>query len=325
MPAFDSVQRMDSILSALHTDTASLLVEPSENLDLKAAMARVHDPGLIHFIENAWAELPKEDDDLELIFADTFLHPGLGASGSTEQVDGTEMRFGRFTFDTITGIGPGTWSAARGSVASALTAAELVAGGHDLALALCRPPGHHVTASVFGGGCYLNNAAITAQWLIDHGGTKVAVIDVDFHHGNGTQAIFYDRADVVYASLHGDPERNYPYFTGYADETGASLGRGANINVPLPPSANGEVYLDRLGAALQQVDRLNPDIVVVSLGFDTDRNDPAGDALLDTVDYREIAKAISDLGKPIVALLEGGYWTPSLGANLCSWLTGARR
>ena len=323
LPAFDTVDRMNSILSALELDTCSKLVDPAENIDLMAAMARVHEPGLIRFIENAWQEVPREHDELDLIFADTFLHPGLKSPGSAAQDNGTEMHFGRYAFDTITGIGPGTWSAARGSVASALTAAELVAGGHQLALALCRPPGHHVTSSVFGGGCYLNNAAITAQWLTDHGSAKVAVIDVDFHHGNGTQAIFYDRADVIYASLHGDPSRSYPFFTGYADETGESIGKGANINVPLPPEANGVTYLDRLGHALEKIDQLSPDIVVVSLGFDTYRDDPAGDAQLETPDYEDIGNAISSLGKPMVALLEGGYWTPSLGANVAGWLTGA--
>lgn len=324
VPGFDSVDRMDVVTAAIKADPLSHLVDPADHLDVEAAIARVHEPTLVNFLENAWAGLEKPDDDIELVFADTFLHPGLEAPRAPSWEQGTAMHFGRFAFDTITGIGPDTWSAARGSVVSALTAAEHVVNGRPLALSLCRPPGHHVTASVFGGGCYLNNAAITAQWLRDQGIGRIAVVDVDFHHGNGTQAIFYNRADVVYASLHGDPSHHYPFHTGFADENGTGDGAGANINVPLGAKTDGRAYLDALHRALEKVDRLKPDVVIVSLGFDTYRHDPSGDAHLETPDYREVARTIGELGVPTVTLLEGGYWIPSLGENVTSWLDGAR-
>ncbi|WP_380173671.1 histone deacetylase family protein [Kineococcus sp. DHX-1] len=325
IPAFDTPARMESVLAALRGTAWARQVEPTPRGDVDAAMARVHDTDLLDFLRRAWDEAPRETDDGGLLFADTFWHQGLQTPAAVRPVDVTEGgAMGRYCFDTITGVGPGTWRAARGSVLTALTAADAVLAGDRLAVGLCRPPGHHVTRSVFGGGCYLNNAAITAQSLRDRGVATVLVVDVDFHHGNGTQALFHDRADVVYTSLHGDPRRSYPYFTGHAEERGSGDGSGATINVPLPPGVEGAQYLDLLQDALQRSAAHAPEAVVVSLGFDTFRGDVSGDALLDTPDYARIGEAVAGLGLPLVVLLEGGYSVPALGENLVAWLDGAR-
>lgn len=323
MPAFDVVARMQSVLDALTPDSHFELTPPRQDLTVAAQIERVHDVKLVEFLRRAWDEIESPDDGVDLIFADTFSHTGFHAPTKPTKSVTDAAAMGLYCFDTITGIGPNTYAAAIGSVVTALTAAERTVGGSDLTLALCRPPGHHVTVDAFGGGCYLNNAAISAQWLRDHGADRVAVVDLDFHHGNGTQAIFYDRADVLYTSLHGHPDRSYPYFTGYADETGTGQGLGANLNLPFEAGVDGRIYGGLVERALSAVEEHRPDFVVVSLGFDTYCDDPAGDAALQTDDYRDVGKLFSELDVPVLALLEGGYSVPQLGANVRAWSTGA--
>ncbi len=323
IPAFDRTERMTSILKRIEGDPGLEMVDPRQHGT--APILRVHDPELVAFLAAAWASADHAADGPQIIFADTFLHHALGVPGQTlHMAPGAPGALGRFCFDTITGIGPGTWAAAVGSVDTALTAAERVRSGARVAVGLCRPPGHHVASDLFGGGCYLNNAAVATQWLRDSGAKTVAVLDLDFHHGNGTQAIFYSRADVLYASLHGDPDRCYPYFTGRAGETGTADGRGFTLNVPLPPHIEGAAYRTLLERALDAVSSYGPDFLVVSLGFDTYQGDPAGDAALTTADYRAIGADVAGLGIPMVALLEGGYSVDALGANLAAWINGVR-
>jgi acetoin utilization deacetylase AcuC-like enzyme len=323
LPAFDTTQRMTSILDRLSAEDGVALREPASFGT--QPIEQVHDPELLRFLARAWDEAVPPADGIEAIFADTFLHAKLRAAfGPLPEAGRLAGDFGRFCFDTITAVGPLTWAAATASVDTALTAAsELLAGG-DLAVGLCRPPGHHVTRDLFGGGCYLNNAAITAQWLRDHGVSRVAILDLDFHHGNGSQALFYDRADVLYASLHGNPARWYPFFTGWPDETGAGAGRGYNQNVLLPPRADGSAYLALLSHVLEGVLSQQCDTVVVSLGFDTAEGDISGDATLGAEDYRRVGAQVASLGLPVVAVLEGGYVVETLGTNLAEWIRGFR-
>ncbi|MGH3638056.1 MAG: histone deacetylase family protein [Mycobacterium sp.] len=321
--AFDLVARMDSIHNALAGDHRINMVEPQIGLAVDEMIRRVHDQELVDFLAQAWEQGHSPCDDLDLLFADTFAHRGLHAPHSRRKAAHQAGALGQYCFDTITGVGPNTFEAAAGSVATAVTAAGHVARGAPLALGLCRPPGHHVSADAFGGGCYLNNAAISAQWLRDQGADKVAIVDIDFHHGNGTQAIFYDRADVFYTSLHGHPDRCYPYFTGYAEETGTGDGRDTTLNLPFGPEIDGAAYGKLIDRALSAVSSYSPAVVVVSLGFDTYRGDPAGDAALDTTDYFSVGQAFSGLGIPTVAVLEGGYSVPDLGSNVRAWLSGA--
>jgi len=323
IPAFDTVARMQVVEGALANHHRVQMCAPQHDLAVTSAIGRVHDADLVDFLSRAWAERTGPDDEIELIFADTFRHPGLHAPGVSPKKPHQAGAFGQYCFDTITGIGPDTFDSAIGSVATALTAANHTLRGSALSVALSRPPGHHVSADVFGGGCYLNNAAISAQWLRDHGADRVGIVDIDFHHGNGTQAIFYERGDVLYTSLHGHPDRCYPYFTGHADEIGSGPGRGATLNLPLEANTEGPAYLEALERALTATAAHRPDAIVVSLGFDTYHADPAGDAMLDTGDYFAVGRAFHGLGNPVLAILEGGYAVTDLGANVHAWVSGA--
>ncbi len=323
IPAFDTVARMKAVEDALASHPGVEFLPPQEDPALGSVIRRVHDADLVDFLARAWEDLPAPDDDFELVFADTFLHPGLHAPGTTPITPEHPGAFGKYCFDTITGIGPDTYDSAIGSVAAAITAAGHTLAGSPLTLALSRPPGHHSSADAFGGGTYLNNVAIGAQWLRDQGAAKVAIVDVDFHHGNGTQAIFYDRADVFFTSLHGHPQRCFPFYTGYANETGTGAGLGATMNIPLPEGVQGPDYLIGLDQALTAVAAQTPDIIMVSLGFDTYRTDPAGDAQLTTEDYFAVGQAMREVGIPLLAILEGGYSVDDLGANIYAWVNGA--
>lgn len=240
---------------------------------------RVHDEGMVRFLRNAWAETEDvRSADAELLFADTFLHSEL-SRGTRDRVArdaGPWAQFGFYCFDTITGLGKTSAAAAFGSVDTALTGAAMVASGeHPLVVALSRPPGHHVGRRLFGGGCYLNNVAIAAQWLRDSGAERVAVLDIDFHHGNGTQDLFYADPSILYVSVHGDPRRTFPYYTGFEDERGADDGIGFTVNLPLPPRVAVDTYRRQLERGLQEIAAFTPDYLVVSLGLDSMDGDPA--------------------------------------------------
>ncbi|MCB2038972.1 MAG: histone deacetylase family protein, partial [Ottowia sp.] len=194
---------------------------------------------------------------------------------------------GYYCYDTSSPIFARTWDAAYWSAQCAVSAAVDVHAGAPVAYALCRPPGHHASRDLYGGFCYLNNAAIAAQWLADHG-ARVAIVDVDYHHGNGTQAIFYARRDVLFCSLHADPDADYPFFWGFADERGEGPGLGTNMNFPLPLGTTADGYLAALDAALAYVGDFGADVVVLSLGFDTYVDDPVGGFRLTTADYARV-------------------------------------
>ena len=217
----------------------------------------------------------------------------------------------------------GTYVAARGAVDAALTAVDLVLGGEPIAYGLCRPPGHHAARSMYGGYCFFNNAAIAAEAITRASGERVAILDVDYHHGNGTQQIFWRRGDVRYVSIHADPQRAYPYFLGRADETGEGEGAGENLNLPLRAGATNADYLEATDRALEAIAAAPGSVVVVSLGFDTYGLDPIGDFALTTDVYHEVGRRVATLGRRLVILQEGGYHRPSLGENARAWLRGA--
>jgi acetoin utilization deacetylase AcuC-like enzyme len=232
-------------------------------------------------------------------------------------------RAGLYCYDTMTLIGPGSWEAIRGAADAALTAAGLVSGGAPLAYALCRPPGHHATRAAYGGSCYLNNAAIAAQALRAAGAERVAVIDIDAHHGNGTQMIFYERADVYYGSLHVDPEAGwFPHYAGYAAERGAGPGEGANRNLPLAPGTGDGGWLAALDVLCAEAAARRPDAVVVSLGVDAAAGDPESPLQLTEAAYREAGAKLAALG-PAVFVQEGGYDLATLGRLVTATLRGA--
>jgi acetoin utilization deacetylase AcuC-like enzyme len=230
------------------------------------------------------------------------------------------MRAGYHCIDTFTPLNGAAFAAARRAVDCALTAAREVLSGRRAAYALVRPPGHHAERAHYGGFCYLNSAAIAASFLRQGG--RVAMLDVDYHHGNGQQAIFYERSDVLTLSIHGHPRFAYPYFTGFAEEAGAGRGTGYNVNYPLPETVDARRYLRTLGVALTRIRDFGPASLVVCLGLDTARGDPTGTWSLEAGDFRAIGAAIGSLDLPTVVLQEGGYNRRSLGANAASFFHG---
>ena len=229
---------------------------------------------------------------------------------------------GQYSYDAATPIGPGTWNGAYWAAQSALAAGEAVLGGARYAFALCRPPGHHAGADYLGGYCYLNNAAIAAEAALAAGRRRVAILDIDYHHGNGTQDIFYARGDVLTVSIHADPATDYPFYWGHADELGDDEGEGANLNLTLPQGTRIDPYRQALGQALERIVGFRPDILVCAFGADTFIGDPISHFALETEDYPLLARDIAGLDLPTAIVMEGGYATDALGANVAAFLSG---
>lgn len=326
VPCFESPERAIEIERALRAAEGYELREPAEHgIDPVSA---VHDMELIDLIEHVYTDaqagpLPPKGRSL---LPDTFRTAAyVRGHAPTELPSSRRARLGAFCFDTATPIVAGTYAAARAAVDVALSAAQSVIEGAPLAYGLCRPPGHHASRGMFGGYCFFNNAAIVAERLVGLGAERVAILDVDYHHGNGTQSIFWERGDVLYVSLHGDPRAAYPYFSGYASETGAGAGEGRTRNLPLSPGTDGAAYLTALRDGLAAVTAFEPDApLVLSLGFDTFERDPISDLALTTDDYAAVAREIAALAMPVIALQEGGYAVDAIGANAVAFLGGLR-
>jgi acetoin utilization deacetylase AcuC-like enzyme len=314
-------ERANSLLAAL--TQAGVSVKDAMAHDTNALLA-VHDPELVEHLATIWEQWEaggyERDYGRSRVVPYVFPTPGLLGDLPMRSPVATHGRVGRFCYDTMTLVGPGSWEAIKGAADAALTAAALVAAGTPIAYALCRPPGHHTTRSAYGGSCYLNNAAIAAQSLRDAGAERVAVIDIDAHHGNGTQAIFYDRQDVYYGSLHVDPGAGwFPHYAGYADERGRGLGIGANRNIPLAPGTSDDAWLAAVRRLCEEA--RGADAVVVSLGVDAAVDDPESPLQVSAEGYRQAGELIGALG-PVVAVQEGGYDLPSLGGLVVATLTG---
>jgi acetoin utilization deacetylase AcuC-like enzyme len=327
VPAHEVAERVELIRAALIADGGFEIVAPMEHGD--APILAVHDPGLVRFLEAAWPAFERRSPHFDYLVADTYpskaLYEGMSADAIAQIPEPTavEGRAGWWGLDTANPIVAGTYEAARWAVDVALTAVDLALGGERVVYGLCRPPGHHAARSMAAGYCFFNNAAIAAQELVRQTGEPVAILDLDFHHGNGSQQIFWRRADVLYVSLHGDPARIYPFFIGHANERGEGPGTGANLNVPLPAGTDDEAYLVALECALDAISASAGRYVVVSLGFDTYVDDPICDFALTTPVYHEIGRRVAALGRQLVILQEGGYHLPTLGSNAVQWLRGA--
>ena len=325
IPCFESPERAIVIREALLA-TGDYALEPpmAHGQD---PISAVHEVELIDLVEHVWADAIADGWDASRpLVPDTFMLSGYVGPMPLESLPAARhLRLGAYCFDTATPIVAGTAAAARAAVDIALTAADRVLTGAPLAYGLCRPPGHHAGRNLIGGYCFFNNAAIVAECLVSRGASRVAILDVDFHHGNGTQQIFWQRPDVLYVSLHGDPGGIYPYFSGYATERGGEGAEGANLNLPLPPGTDGDRYLAALAEALEAIRAFDPDApLVLSLGFDTYHADPICNLALRTDDYARIGSRIAELGRPVIALQEGGYAVDALGANAVA-LLGAMR
>jgi len=251
--------------------------------------------------------------------ADSAQIPSVFPYGGHTTTSHLRAAFGAMSFDTYTPVFKGTYKAALESASCAYAGARAVLRGNKYTYALCRPPGHHAGPSYMGGYCYINNAAIAAHVLSAHG--RVAIIDVDFHHGNGTQDIFYDRSDVLFTSLHADPSWKFPYFTGYVSERGIGKGKGYTRNYPLAKGTDDRLYDATLVRAVTYIKTFHPKFLVVSLGFDTHVDDPIGGFRLTTRYYREMAQRLMSLGVPTVFVQEGGYNTSALGRNAVSFFS----
>jgi acetoin utilization deacetylase AcuC-like enzyme len=283
----------------------------------RALAEAVHDPGLIDFLESAWPAWVASGARGEII-PSGFPVPGF-RQVRPRSIDGLA---GFYAHSTETAICAGTWVAVQASAAVAQTAQRLVTGGARSAFALCRPPGHHAHRGLYGGYCFLNNAAIAAEGFRRDGAARVAVLDVDFHHGNGTQDIFWRRSDVLYLSLHGDPMDAYPYFLGHADETGEGPGEGFTANWPMAPGTTWDVWGAALDEAIGRVRRFGADALVVSLGVDTFERDPISFFRLRSDDYLTMGARIAALGLPTLFVLEGGYAVEEIGTNVVNVLDG---
>ena len=327
IPASEVAERAERIRTTLEAD-GGFSVEPPTEHGTDPILA-VHDPGLLRFVEEAWPAARAQSIGRPNLIADTFpnfrMFEGMSADfvAGIEETQFSAGRAGWWGLDTANPLVAGTYPAARAAVDVALTTADIVLGGERAAYGLCRPPGHHAARSMAGGYCFFNNAAIAAEAMTRATGQRVAILDVDYHHGNGTQQIFWRRGDVLYVSLHANPEREYPFFLGRANETGEGEGSGANLNIPLPAGMDDEAYLAALDRGLAAIADTQGDVVVVSLGFDTYGQDPIGDFALTTAVYHECGRRTAALGRQLVILQEGGYYRPALGANARAWLRGA--
>ncbi|HZT56160.1 MAG TPA: histone deacetylase family protein [Burkholderiaceae bacterium] len=323
VPCHETTQRLDHVLAELQRRELGALRPPAvDDAALDAALARTHAPRYLRFLEHAWREwvaldpANAERDALPSVWP----APGMRVDVLPENF---AARLGLFAFDAGTPLTAGSWVAARTGAACALDAARAVGGGAvPAAFALSRPPGHHAGADFFGGYCFLNNTAIAAQALRDGGAQRVAVLDVNYHHGNGTQAIFYARADVLTVSIHGDPRTEYPFFLGHADERGAGAGKGFNLNLPLPRGTDFTRWRAALRRGLDAVAAFGADALVVALGVDTFAGDPISGFLLRGSDYLQVGRDIAGAKLPTVFAFEGGYAVAEVGVNTVNVLAG---
>ncbi len=317
--AFEKPERLDHVLAALRQAGHPL---HAPHTDSAAVLAQVHTPRYLHFLQSAWAQWLAVD----AANAQATPFPSVWATrGLRSDVVPTNFiaQLGLFSFDNGTPMSAGTWGVTKASAdCAASAAADLLSGTERQVFCATRPPGHHAGADFMGGYCFLNNAAVAAQALRHGGAQRVAVLDVDYHHGNGTQSIFYERADVLVVNLHADPRTDYPFFLGHADETGAGPGLGFNLNVPLPQGTDGATWLAALDVACQRVVAHTADALVLSLGLDTFEGDPISHFGLKRADYARLGQRVAALGLPTATVLEGGYAAAELGHNAVAVLAG---
>ena len=323
-PGSEVPERVDALRSALeerghpvaaataHDDTA---LEDVHERDFLRHLSRVH----AEWMDSEIPDLVGQDRVVPYMFATDRMLDGLPG----RIPPAVHARAGWYGYDTMTLVGPGTWEAARAAADCALTAVDVVTGGARSAYGLCRPPGHHVTGSAYGGSCYLNNAAIAAAALRRAGHARVAVVDVDAHHGNGTAAIFYDRADVFYGSVHVDPGAGwFPHVVGYAGETGVGEGTGTTLNLPLAPGTADGDWLGGVRQLVEAAADFGAEALVVSLGVDAAADDPESPLEVTLDGYRAAGVACAELGVPTVHVQEGGYHLPTLGPLVAGFLEG---
>lgn len=312
---FERPSRADTVIKAITQSNLGEIVAP-DTFTMDPVRA-VHSDDFIAFLESAWQEWQDAG----------FTGEAIACSWPARRMqsrvpDFIDGKLGYYALAAETSITEGTWAAALASKDVALTGAQALHGGARGVFSLCRPPGHHAASDMFGGYCFLNNAAIAAQYLRDQGAQRAAILDIDFHHGNGTQDIFYNRDDVLFCSLHGEPQQAFPYFLGYADETGSGQGLGYNLNYPMPRDTSFIQWQQSLTAALAKIDAFAPEYLILSLGVDTFENDPISFFKLTTADYFTTGAMIAELQIPTLFVMEGGYDIDEVGINVVEVLKG---
>ena len=319
VPAFEKPERADWVLAAVHKAALGEVISPTPHHD--TAILKVHSTRYVNFIRGAHAEYVALGGTGDA-FPATWPIRGMRTDVEPKSF---AARMGLYSFDAGSPLTAGTWAATRAGADCALTAVDLLNAGESSAFVLTRPPGHHAGRDFFGGYCFLNHAAIAAQALRDSGCARVAILDVDYHHGNGTQDIFYGRDDVFFASIHGDPMTEYPFYLGHADETGSGAGVGFNLNLPLPAGSAVDTWFAALDQAIKRIEAFKPDSLVVSLGVDTFEGDPISHFKLKTSDYPLMGEKIARLNMPTLFALEGGYAVAEIGDNVVGVLRGFAR
>ncbi len=314
--SFEKPARAETVLARVISAGLGDIISP-KSYD-RSNYIGAHSERYLDFLAGAWSEWAATGRNCQAL---PLVWPVRGLP-STEPPGFIDGKLGFFSMDAGSPINAGTWDAVCSSANSALTGIDRLADGVSAAFALCRPPGHHAGREYMGGYCYLNNAAIAAQRCMEQGAKRVAVLDVDFHHGNGTQDIFYDRSDVLFVSIHGDPTVSFPYFSGHADERGVGPGEGFNLNLPLPKGSAMSQFEAALLHAGAAITRHEPDALIVSLGVDTFEGDPISHFRLRTSDYLRVGETIGRLGVPTLFVMEGGYMVDEIGVNAVNVLLG---
>lgn len=323
VPTFESPERAEQVLKRVREVELGEITTP-QRFELNHILA-IHDADYVGFLQSAWSEWTAAGMQGEIIPLCWPLRHR--PSAVPRHIYG---KVGYYALGSDTNIVAGSWEAALGAAEASLAGAKYIlndvqtvqTGSGRSAFALGRPPGHHAAKDMYGGYCFLNNAALAAQYWRDQGINKVAVLDVDFHHGNGTQDIFYQRDDVFFASIHGDPLDCFPYYWGHAGETGEGAGEGFNLNLPLSPGTSFSAWRVALQTAMKQVSEFGAEMLVVSLGVDTFEDDPISSFKLKTPDYLVMGADIAGLDLPTLFVMEGGYNTEALGMNMVNVLQG---
>ena len=318
VPCFESPARARFVRDELVARSHELRAPSHDSAPL---LTRIHAPRYLAFLESAfrqWLALDPRNAEVQPFPS---VWPVRTLRDDVEPTDFV-ARLGLYSMDNGTPLAAGTWTAVKAAADAAASAAALVASGARAAFCATRPPGHHAGADFMGGYCFLNHAAVASEALLGNGCERVAILDVDYHHGNGTQSLFYRRSDVLFASLHADPRIEYPFYLGHADETGEGEGEGFNLNLPLPAGTRGPEWLAALEVACTRIAAVHADALVVSLGLDTFARDPLTKFALESSDYPRLGERLARLGLPTVLVLEGGYAAAELGTNAANVLDG---
>jgi acetoin utilization deacetylase AcuC-like enzyme len=318
VPCFENPSRADFVYQRLKAQGHVLQIPSQDSTDV---IAKVHSQRYIQFLQTAWRQWQTLCGNSKQPQPFPSVWPVRGLRSDLEPKNFI-AKLGLYSMDNGTPLDAGTWVVAKMAADAAVQAASHLRQGERAVFCATRPPGHHAGSDFMGGYCFLNYAAIAAQALLDRQFNKVAILDVDFHHGNGTQEIFYDRADVLYASVHGSPDTEFPFYLGYADETGSGRGQGANLNIPLAAKTEALQWFAAFDKLADKTHQFKPEALVISLGLDTYIDDPISQFKLTSSDFTELGKRIGRLNLPTIFILEGGYAAAELGINAGNVLAG---